>query len=119
MWKGTTVRRAGWLWSVRVSALEDNMFTTIACSVSRPDRRRIAQPRGFRLLLSLGVVVALVAASAGNAGDKTIPGHYIVVLKDTAPDPHAVAAEHAHAWGARVKFVYRHALKGYAARLSR
>src|SRR2546428_9089520 len=69
-----------------------------------------------RLLGAAALAVAVTCAGGARAG--TIPGQYIVVLKDTVPDPHAVAAEHARAWGARPRFVYRHALKGYAARLS-
>lgn len=40
---------------------------------------------------------------------------YIVVLKDSVGDPDAVANEHTAARGAVVRFVYRSALKGYAA----
>ena len=42
-------------------------------------------------------------------------GRYIVVLKDGAGPPAAVAAQHAQRHGARVSFVYSHALRGYAA----
>jgi hypothetical protein len=44
-----------------------------------------------RLLPVLGVLVAL-SALAGNASAAPIPGHYIVVLKDSVSDPGAVAA---------------------------
>jgi len=46
-----------------------------------------------------------------------IPGQYIVVLEKEVRDPTAVAREHAQRHGAQVLYTYRHALKGYAARI--
>ncbi len=47
-----------------------------------------------------------------------IPDRYIVVLKEEeVRDPTAVAREHAQGHGAQVLRTYRHALKGYAARI--
>jgi subtilisin family serine protease len=46
-----------------------------------------------------------------------IPGKYIVVLEEGVRDPAAVARGHAQGKGARVHHTYRHALKGYTARL--
>jgi subtilisin len=63
--------------------------------------------------IALGALVLAVAASAASGA--TIPGHYIVVLKDSIGDPGAVAREHAREDGAEVSHVYSHALKGYAA----
>ena len=40
---------------------------------------------------------------------------FIVSLDDAVADPGAIAAEHAARHGARVRFVYRRAVKGYAA----
>ncbi|MFN2390063.1 MAG: S8 family serine peptidase [Actinomycetota bacterium] len=57
------------------------------------------------------------AGAAATAADERIPGHYIVVLHDTA-DADSTAQEHARRFGANVSHVYRHALHGYAARLS-
>ena len=60
--------------------------------------------------------VAAVPFARGARGGP-IPGQYIVVLKDGiggAP----VAAEHARSHGAAVSHRYKHALNGYAARLS-
>lgn len=48
--------------------------------------------------------------------DAGLPGRYIVVLRDGS-DPLAVAQEHANAHVLSVGFVYKHALKGYAARI--
>lgn len=44
-----------------------------------------------------------------------MPDRYIVVLRDGVADPGAVAAEHRDRYGANVAFVYRSAMKGYAA----
>ena len=41
-----------------------------------------------------------------------------MVLKDSVTDPAVVASQHGHAYGFVAKFVYGHALKGYAASLS-
>jgi subtilisin len=71
--------------------------------------------RGHLLLLVCALAVSLVGAGSATAG--TIPGQYIVVLKPGA-DASAVAASHARAAEADVVHVYRHALKGYSARLS-
>jgi subtilisin len=70
----------------------------------------------MRRFVFLAVLVS-VLAWAGNAGAGTIPGQYIVVLKDGS-DARTVAAQHARSAGADVFFVYEHALAGYAARLS-
>jgi subtilisin len=40
---------------------------------------------------------------------------YIVVLRDSVPDPAAVAAEQGRTHGFQASFVYTHALKGFAA----
>jgi subtilisin family serine protease len=62
----------------------------------------------------LGVAVAVPAIPQAFAGASA---DYIVVLRDGA-DSGGVARQHAHAYGAEVNFVYRHALRGYAAKLS-
>jgi subtilisin family serine protease len=66
--------------------------------------------------------VVLAQESAPLAPERTpaqsvIPGQYIVVLKDEVRDPTAVAREHAQRHGAQILYTYRHALKGYAARI--
>jgi subtilisin family serine protease len=67
------------------------------------------------LLAALALVIAAVPATAAPA-----PGSqgFIVVLKDSVPNASAVAAEHAQRYGVDVRFVYTHALKGYAGMLS-
>jgi subtilisin len=56
-------------------------------------------------------------APAGVQVPGAIPGAWIVVLEEGAA-PERVAPEHARRHGAAVDHVYRHAVKGYAARLS-
>jgi subtilisin len=73
-----------------------------------------------RRLLICGALAALTAALLGSAPANAAPteAKYIVVLKDTAASPDAVARSHASRFGAKVGPVYRHAIKGYAATLS-
>ena len=74
--------------------------------------------RVSRLILALSVLafvlVALLAGSPAGAGDRA---SFIVVLKDSAGKPGPIAAEHGRRFGADVRYVYEHALKGYAATL--
>lgn len=66
---------------------------------------------------SVALIAAAGPAVAAQPPDPSvIPGSYIVTLSDG--DPAAVAAQHARARGAQVQFVYRSALRGYAARMS-
>jgi subtilisin len=57
--------------------------------------------------LTIGGKVGLVSAAP--------PEGYIVVLRDDTRDAPAVAAEHARNFGLGLRYVYSHALKGYAA----
>jgi subtilisin len=76
-------------------------------------RRRLVVG-GMLAALLVSVVAAMPGAAAAPSGGT---GSYIVVLKDTA-SPSLTARAHAGRYGARVGHVYRHALKGYSARLS-
>jgi subtilisin len=67
-----------------------------------------------RLVVAFALFASLAVASSASAA--TIPGQYIVVLKDGVSEP-TVAADHAKN-GAQVFQHYRHALNGYAAKLS-
>jgi subtilisin len=73
-----------------------------------------------RPLLAVCALVAFTLPATAVAADDReagrIPGAYIVVLDQG--DPQAVADEHARRHDARVDHVYRHALRGYAARMS-
>lgn len=71
-------------------------------------RRHLAVTLVLSLCLSLS---GSLAASAEPGG----AGRYIVVLRQAAGDPGAVAREHGRAFGLEVTYVYRSALRGYAA----
>ena len=72
----------------------------------------------LRLTVGGLCLAAAIAGSAGGASEAgTIPGQYIVVLKDGV-DPSVAVESHKSKYGAEVNRVYRHALKGYAAKLS-
>jgi subtilisin family serine protease len=63
-------------------------------------------------------------ASEGSGGDSVealgqrVPGRYIVVLEDSVTQPAATARTQTESHGGKLRFVYRHALKGYSAELS-
>lgn len=65
----------------------------------------------------LFVLVAALSTSVASARPASPLGRYIVVLRDDAANPAAVAGQHAARFGARISHVYSHALKGYAASL--
>jgi subtilisin family serine protease len=60
---------------------------------------------------------ALARGGAGNR-QRAIPDHYVITFKDDVRDPEALAKRLAAAPGDTLLFVYQHALKGFAARLS-
>jgi subtilisin len=65
------------------------------------------------------VVLALVSAGSVSVARADTPkSPYIVVLEDSVDHPGAKAAAHGKALGFQPKYIYRHALKGYAARLT-
>jgi len=66
-------------------------------------------------VMLLGVLAVPGTGVAAPAG-APMADPYIVVLKD-GTDPGQAADEHARAWGAEVRHVYRSALHGYAARI--
>ena len=70
------------------------------------------------LTTMLNIAVSASGVSAAPRVAAAADGRYIVVLKDSIDAPAAVAAEHARTAGARVRRVYRSALKGYSATLS-
>ena len=88
--------------------------------------------RRIPALLLLAALAALVFASQASAmvlperskapaseGSNIVPGHYIVVLKDSVKGPAAVAEAQVEQRDGELGFVYRHALKGYSAELSK
>jgi subtilisin family serine protease len=58
-------------------------------------------------------------SSAFLHAGRAVPGQYLIVLKDEAAAAEEVAAEMSKAHGGSVLHTYRHAVKGFAARLSR
>lgn len=72
--------------------------------------------RHIATTIAIAGVVALAGPSAAPA-QAVAEDPDIVVLKDSA-DPAQLAAKHSKKYGFEVVFIYRHALKGYAARLS-
>jgi subtilisin len=69
--------------------------------------------RLIRVVLVAGIA-AIVVAPLSHA-DKRPAKRYIVVLKQDVAHPGRVAKEHGRRLGFSAHFVYRHALKGYAA----
>lgn len=67
---------------------------------------------GVLLAVTGGVTVAQQPDRPG-----TIPGHYIVVFEDTVADVPGLAYGLAAAHGSAPRFIYEHALKGFAAQL--
>ena len=76
--------------------------------------RRRSVPRGAVILVTALFAIGVVTVGGASAAPAP-PGRYIVVLREDVPDPGAVALEHARDHAAQVDFVYRSALKGYAA----
>lgn len=71
-----------------------------------------------RTALALAAAFALVPTAQAAAAGNVVPGRYVVVLEDTAGDPGAIASDHGRRLGVTERtHVYRHALKGYAARI--
>jgi subtilisin len=65
----------------------------------------------------LAALLVLVPAAATQAATSTSKP-YVVVLRNSVTDPGVVAAQHGKKYGFQAKFVYRAALKGYAASLA-
>ncbi len=68
------------------------------------------------LIVALTTVASARSLASGSARERA-PGRYVVVLHDRA-DADSVASEHARAHQSEVRHVYRHALRGYSARMS-
>lgn len=69
-----------------------------------------------RSATGLLLALALVAGAAPAAHANETSGAYIVVLED-GTDPSAAANEHGRRYGVQKRSVYRHALRGYSARI--
>jgi subtilisin len=66
-------------------------------------------------LISLLLAVALLVAGPGVSAAPSGSGNYIVVFKGSVTDPAALAASQTKKLGATLSFVYKAALRGYAA----
>ena len=64
-------------------------------------------------MLAAAVVLTLVLVGSGSAAPSG-KSTYIVVLKGSVASVPAVAQEHARRFGGDLRFIYTHALKGYA-----
>jgi subtilisin len=72
--------------------------------------------RPLLIVVILGALVAAVlSATTASAASS---GSYIVVLEDATANPALLAHQQASRFGAKVGFVYQHALKGYSATLA-
>ena len=76
-------------------------------------RRRLVLSGILSLVLTALVALPASAAPTGNARQD-----FIVVLKDSVARAAPVAAEHSQRFGGEVRYVYEHALKGYAGSFS-
>jgi len=76
-------------------------------------RRQLVFAAPLALLLAGLIALPASAAPAGSARQD-----FIVVLKDSVARAAPVAAEHSQRFGGDVRYVYEHALKGYAGSFS-
>ena len=75
----------------------------------------------WRAPIALALAAAVLAPTqAGAQPDRAsaTEANYIVVLKSSVPSAGATANRHAEQFGATIKGVYSHALKGYSARMT-
>jgi len=77
------------------------------------------QARPFRLSMALALALSVALAGPASPASAERERHsYIVVFKASVDNPGKVARDQTDARDARLAFVYRHALKGYAARMT-
>src|SRR5688572_15545739 len=84
------------------------------CVTVRAERQRGRIMKIWSVFV-VAAITAVIIGSASAASQAPSTHSYIVTFTDDVADPGAVAAEHARAHQAQVSFVYRNALKGYAA----
>ena len=80
-------------------------------------RRSTTATLAVTTLLALGSTALTAQAAPMSASGSDRSGSYIVVLNDSTA-PAKVASDHATKFGAKVDYLYRAALKGYAAHMS-
>jgi hypothetical protein len=82
-------------------------------------RLRSATRAPTALALAVAALLASsLAASAAPPPEDTTEATYIVVLRPSVASPQATATQQANRFGAHVKGVYSHALKGYSATMT-
>lgn len=84
--------------------------------MKRLSRPATALSSALALLALAGTAAPSVAGSAAETAVSRAP--YVVVLKDGAGDPGAVSSALSKRYGAAPTAVFRHAIRGYAARLT-
>ncbi len=72
--------------------------------------------RSLLVVAGVAVLAALLASPTGAASQR---GRYIVVLKDSVDHPASLAHTQTEQRDGKLGFIYRHALNGYSAQLSR
>ncbi len=73
----------------------------------------------FVLVLLVGISSGIANAETPEPLDSRVPGRYIVIFKDSVDHPRTLAEAQTEQKDGELGFVYRHALKGYSAELSR
>ena len=74
--------------------------------------------RPLLALIALLLLLAACVAPAHARNASVVQGSYIVALKDSVSDPGATTRRLERRGGFKANLRYRHALKGFAARLS-
>jgi len=69
----------------------------------------------MRIKLLFALVAVLAVGAFSSVASAATRANVIVVFKDSVTSPQTVAGQHVNRLGVDIKFVYRHALKGYAA----
>jgi aqualysin 1 len=89
-------------------AADENRFPLVSARGRRRCERMVFTPTTV-----MSQPVDLPAQAFGES--QPIPGRYIVVFKDSVPNPAAEAANVMRGRGGQVHFTYSHAIKGFAA----
>jgi subtilisin family serine protease len=77
----------------------------------------VSRPRAAALAALAALITLLVSLPAHATGKQRRKADVIVVFKASVSNPAGVAAKHRRKFGADIRYVYRSALKGYAAAL--
>jgi subtilisin family serine protease len=72
----------------------------------------------MRRIFMIACLLALAINGVPGFASAAPPEGYIVVLRDDTPNVPAVATQHAQRFGVGLRYLYGHALKGYAAHIA-